>query len=424
MNLSDLCEPWAGDVSLDEGRIILLQGKLESRLPGLPSAFVHATITDGPYHLGKVAKRFSKKDAAPPKVYEPGGRAVFGRKAKGFMGLEWDSGDVAFRPETWELIHARQLPGSYLLNFSGAQTYHRITCAIEDSGLEIRDSIDWIYGTGFPAGSVNVAKMIDKRAGVDTKAKDWTPTTPLARAHAGEGTLLKPAHEPIAVARKALAEKNVTDQVLATGTGVMYLDACRVLAPEGDREDYGLSHSPTGGMTGVVYGDWKVKRQEYKRPPGGRWPPNLIFSHTQECTEETCSEDCPVQALGDRARFFPTFRYCAKPGEAEKEAGLEGLEAGKLHRVNPGGLENEPRFAPKECKNDHATVKPVSLMQWLVRLVCVPDGIVLDPFMGSGTTGIAAALEGRCFIGIEKDPRSFRIAAARIKHAVEERIFQ
>ena len=349
MNLSELYEPWAGDVVLDGGRIVLLLGRLEDRLFGIPSRSVHATITDGPYHLKSIVERFGKEGSKPPVAGDDHETHVFRRQARGFMGQKWDGGDVAFRLETWAECWRLQLPGSWLLNFTAPRTYHRITCAIEDGGFEIRDFIDWLYGTGFPSGSKNLRN----KALV---------------------TLIKPAHEPITVGRKPLEEKSNKAQFEATGTGF-------------------LNNKEAGA-------------------PGGRWVPNVVI------------DDYIAGLLGEKATPFPKFRYQAKPTVKEKEAGLEDFESGLLHRVNPGGLEDEARFAPVERKNTHSTVKPLELMRWLVRLACPKDGIVLDPFMGSGTTGVAAALEGRRFVGVEMDPKYFEIAAARIKFGLKGRMFQ
>ncbi len=342
MNLADLVEPWAGDVDLGEG-VVLLQGKMESRLSGLPSSFTHGTITDAPYHLKKIVARFGKANSAPVKS----STGPFARQSRGFLGKTWDGGDVAFQAATWAHCLRLQLPGSWLLNFTHPRKYHRITSAIEDAGFEIRDSIQWVYGTGFPSGSVNL--------------------------EGGRVTLLKPAHEPITLARRPIEEASVRAQVEATGTGCLNA------------------------------------RHE---APGGRWVPNLLL------------DEWGAGELGEQATPFPVFRYCPKPSVREKEAGLDELEARMFNRVNPGGLEHDPRWAPKKRKNTHATPKPLALMRWLVRLVTPPGGIVLDPFMGSGTTGMAAVLEGRRFIGVEMEDESFQIAVARIRWAQMERMFE
>jgi len=203
----------------------------------------------------------------------------------------------------------------------------------------------------------------------------------------GWGTGLRPAHEVWLLVRAPLAEPTTTRQILRTGTGALNL-----LGAQQGREGHA---------------------------------PNLLFSHAPACDMGSCAPGCPVFELGrERAHFFPVFRYEPKPTRAEKEEGLDELEARTLHRVNPGGLENDPRWAPVTVKNHHPTVKPLELMRWLARLVTPPEGLVMDPFTGSGTTGAAALEEGFRFIGTEKDPEFARIAEARLREAaldVDER---
>jgi len=368
----------------------IFQDKLENVLQLLAENSIHSCITDPPYHL-TIEKRFGKKGAKAPKVKE-GADKVFARAARGFMGEVWDGGDIAFRPETWQAVNRVLMNGGHMSAFGGARTYHRMACAIEDGLFEIRTMIPWIYGSGFPSGN----KWMNEEKTV--------------------GTLIKPANEPICVARKALYEKSITAQYKANGCGGLGIDDCRVPPAENDRTSYGIG-GYAGGMTGNTYGKWEVERDEYKRPEKGRWPPNVVLAHSIECTEGECVDGCPVLALAKKAKFFPSFYYCAKASKKEKEAGLEELEYEMLHRVNSGGLENEPRFAPAERKNIHPTAKPLGLMRWLIRMFCPPDGIVLDPFMGSGSTGVAAILEGRRFVGIEMIPSYYNIAKHRIQWA-------
>jgi len=405
----EFLEPWAGDVALGDDAI-LLQGKLEDRLPAFPEEFIHAVVTDGPYHLQSIVKRFGKKDSAEV----PEHRGPFARSAKGFMGKTWDGGDVCYHPETWGLCRRVLFPGAYLLNFTGARTYHRITCAIEDADFIIKEHIPWIYGTGFPSGGSNISKAIDKLMGAKRgqrpaenrtsshmtrylgahgNTRPWmfdenhtvddnTPVTEEAKQWDGWNTILKPAHEDIAIGMKPLQEKTYARQVLATGTGAFNIEECSL--PPWDDE----------------------AREE------NRYPTNVVIS------------DLVAELLDGKARYFPSFLYCPKPLVKEKEQGLENFTPKSVNRTNPGGLENDPRWKPVKRKNTHNTVKPVELMRWLIRLVCPPGGIILDPFMGSGTTGVAAMLEGHRFIGIEMEEESFEIARARIEWARDERMFQ
>ena len=374
-------------VSAPEGRS-LYHGDCLEVLSSFPEESVDAAVEDAPYHLTSIVKRFGKETSAPadPK------RGVFARKAAGFMGKDWDGGDLAFQAGTWKARYRVLKPGAYLVVFGHSRTYDLLTAAIREAGFIIRGSLDWIYGTGFPKS----LSLVD-----------------------GRGTALKPGKEPIVLAQRPLRETSYARQVEATGTGALNIEVCRV----GD--DLAVTRrSPGSGARGIFGRD---DREFIRQNPPGRFPSDVLFSHSETCTSEECVGDCPVGELerqsggtrqsGTAAQYFPVFRYVAKPGRKEREAGTEGLEVQTFNRVNPGGMENDPRWAPAQRRNTHVTVKPVALMRWLVRLVTPPGGIVLDGFMGSGTTGMAACWEGRRFIGVEKDPDYFRIAASRVAWA-------
>ena len=295
------------------------------------------------------------------------------------MGKSWDSTGIAFQSEVWGLALKLLKPGGHLLSFGGSRTYHRMAVAIEDAGFEIRDQIMWLYGSGFPK-SLNVGKAIDRKQGNDREvigqnqqptSKDKTRNKSPYQAEEsrlmygyttlkifnitkgnskweGWGTALKPAHEPIVIARKLLSEKTVADNVLKHGTGGINIDGCRV--------------GNDGGT--------------------GRFPANIIHDGSQGVLS-----GFPETVGGSAARFF----YCAKA--SKKERGID---------------------------NKHPTVKPIELMKYLCRLVKPKGGTVLDMFMGTGTTGIAAKKEGFNFIGIEKETEYFKIAEVRISHDTKE----
>jgi hypothetical protein len=252
------------------GRVFLEAGDCRDVLAEMPSNMFHACVTDPPYHLTSIVKRFGKEGSAPAKAFgnsnmhdktfvNPNAKQYV-RLTKGFMGKQWDGGDIAFRPETWEQVLRILKPGGHLLAFSGTRTYHRMACAIEDAGFEVRDCISWLYGSGFPK-SHDVSKAIDKRLGADrevigvnksairNKKRDtvWTgdvwgdngatitaPATALAAQWSGWGTALKPALEPICLARKPLVG-TVAENVLEHGTGALNIDGCRI----GTGEDKG-----------------------------------------------------------------------------------------------------------------------------------------------------------------------------------------
>lgn len=336
----------------------LLHGDMRDLLPGIPDATYHSCVTDPPYHLGSIVRRFGPTGSKAPK-----GTGFIERQARGFLGQDWDSGDVAFRPETWEEVRRVVKPGGFLAAFAHETNDDLVKGAIRSAGWEIWGSIPWLYATGSVLGNL----ALDD----------------------GLGTRLKRSHEPVIVARNPLTKKTVRAQVEATGTGALRLDDCR--------------------------------------DADGKWPKNLLVSHPQECGE-TCHPDCPVEELrrqGYPEGTFPAFRYCPKPGPAEKQIGLELLPEIMRRRVNPGGMERDPKWAPVPTRNPHATVKPVSMMRWLVRLVTPHGGRVLDPFGGSGTTGVAAILEGLEPTLIEMLPRKpedddyLSVCLARMTHAVQ-----
>lgn len=289
---------------------------------------IDSVVTDPPYHLTSIVERYGKDGSAPAKDKD----GLYQRQARGFMGKEWDGGDIAFRTDTWKLAYDLLKPGGYLLAFSASRNYHRMAVAIEDAGFEIRDQIMWIYGSGFPK-SLNVGD--------------------------GWGTALKPAHEPIVMARKPLEGTNI-DNVLKYGTGAINIDGCRI------ETDEKLNIGSNNRENSVVNFGMKDNKDSQKQNELGRYPANLMHDGLQE----------------DWARYF----YCPKTSSAERGS-----------------------------NNTHPTVKPQELMKYLCRLVTPKGGVVLDPFMGSGSTGMAAKDEGFDFIGIEKEQEYFEIAEARIK---------
>jgi hypothetical protein len=478
----------------------------------LPDSSVDAIVTDPPYELG-------------------------------FMGKGWDASGIAYDVALWADCLRVLKPGGHLLAFGGTRTWHRLVVAVEDAGFEIRDSIAWVYASGFPK-SLDVSKAIDKarddrddivkvttwlkrqawaaghnRSTVDTHmgtsdmagwwltdlrhrcqcptweqwerlrdligfddamdAEVWrlngrkgmpgeawhdrevigerttgrgtgrgaiayisdsenrdvtAPATDHARQWQGWGTALKPAHEPIVVARKPLAG-TVAGNVLAHGTGALNIDGCRVEAGQDYRDKCASVVGLASNRNGDAYGEWTGARTDSSSPQG-RWPSNLVLTHAPDCgaTDATpCVPGCPVADLdaqsgvttsppvgsvartqggatigtfahegrppspnghgdsGGASRFFPTFRYEPKAPTTE--------------RPRHGGIA-------------HPTVKPLDLMRWLVRLVTPPGGVVLEPFAGSGTTCEAAALEGFRCIAVEREPDYLPLIVDRLtKHA-------
>lgn len=344
----------------------------------------------------------------------------------GFMGKAWDSTGIANSVEMWREALRVLKPGGHLLAFSGSRTYHRMTCAIEDAGFEIRDQIMWVYGSGFPK-SHNISKGIDKANGtlkVIGKGKagktalgqssEWNktnnphefdltePNSPEAQQWDGWGTALKPAHEPIVLARKPLIG-TVAQNVLTFGTGGLNIDGSRVGSEVRINQPMGAPQNSYGG-----YGATATATATE-----GRWPANFIHDGSEEVLEG-----------------FPYTKSGAMSGEynntimAQSNGNRDGKTIKLTQQANEGSA---ARFfyCAKTSKSDrnegalnhHPTVKPTQLMRYLCRLITPPNGVVLDPFMGSGSTGKAAVLEGFDFIGIDQSLEYVEIARARIEYA-------
>jgi DNA modification methylase len=407
----------------------VLHGDCREVMLTMPDNSVDAIITDPPYELG-------------------------------FMGKSWDSTGVAYDITVWQECLRVLKPGGHLLAFGGSRTYHRLACAIEDAGFQIRDQIMWVYGSGFPK-SLNISKAIDKDAGAEREVvgKDkagtglglmdksstiggefdiTAPATAEAKQWQGWGTALKPAHEPIVMARKPLVG-TVAQTVLTHGTGGINIDGCRVGRADGDDSSAGnrtanfATQETMSGGNGS--GGWSQNDM-------GRFPANFIHDGSDEVLElfpQSNGGAFPKKSNvptgrhyeggwgavdngsrtemgeGSAARFF----YCAKANKTDRNEGLDEFPMIKGGSMN--GVEtrpNKPTNHPIRA-NHHPTVKPTDLMRYLCRLVTPPNGTVLDPFTGSGSTGKAATLEGFNFIGIEQSAEYVEIATARINHAKE-----
>jgi site-specific DNA-methyltransferase (adenine-specific) len=350
-----------------------------------------------------------------------------------FMGKKWDY-DVP-QVELWKEVYRVLKPGGHILSFAGSRTYHRMAVNIEDAGFEIRDMLGWLYGSGFPK-SHNIGKAVDKLQGneretlteiqkenlfeKEKKIESVEKSGKTSRAYQSEeqttagiysktkgnsqwegwGTALKPAHEPIVMARKPF-NTSVAENVLTHGTGGINIDECRVGTERTKTtiKDLSEAHGNKFGKSGIKY-----KTLGYKENPEGRFPANIIHDGSEEVLE----------VFEESSRFF----YCAKASKAERNMGLDDYEE---KQVTDGTIRSNQETArtfganSAKRKNYHPTVKPIKLMEYLVRLVTPKEGIVLEPFAGSGTTLIACKQQGFNYIGIEREQEYCDIAEARLK---------
>jgi len=431
----------------------IINGDCLIELLSIADCSIDSCVTDPPYHLTT-----GKKGGTGPasvNLESPYGRA---RVTTGFMGMKWDGGDIAHNPALWAEVLRVLKPGGFCLSFAGTRTYHRMACAIEDAGFEIRDMIGWLYGSGFPKGT--------DKAKIPAAWKGWN-------------TALKPALEPLCFARKPM-EGTLAQNLEKWGTGAIWIDGCRIDVDDesyarnfsGDRGHDGTRGADETGATNMRMGGGTRPLREARRNQEsdanrntfakglagsmavgetslGRWPANLIHDGSEEVL--ACFPDAPGQIApvrpdsgtgqktdnifgafatnsdhdprgdkGSAARFF----YCSKASRQDRNDGLQGMPE-KLFGMSGGAAAAAARGEHYDNgdsgmnrttmrANNHPTVKPTDLMRYLCRLVTPKGGTVLDPFMGSGSTGRGAIREGFSFIGIEIDPEYCEIARVRI----------
>jgi len=390
----------------------IIHGDSLVELAGLEDASVDAVVTDPPYGLSghpdmteMLAAWISGREYSPGKT--------------GFMGREWDK--FVPGPAVWKECLRMLKPGGYALVFAGSRTQDLMGLALRMAGFEIRDSIAWLYGTGYPAGSSNT----------DVAGEKW-------------GTRLKPGHEPVLVARKPL------EGLLAEGsaTGRYNIDACRVPVEAADFERLQTGVEAVrskGGSRDMSWGNSSDLSGANPASLLGRWPANVALD--EEAASELDATVGPRKGMSGGGKHRPGYQesmfggadaseghvrgdvggasrffYCAKASSQERERGLESfpvLTTRELVGRKEGsrGTQTPAAGAGRGGgrRNPHPTVKPVALMEWLVRMVTQPGGLVLDPFCGSGTTGIAAKRQGFHFVGIEREWQYVEVARARIE---------
>lgn len=316
----------------------LIEADALDALRRLPCACVDSVVVDPPYGIGFHDEAWDGADIQ--RTANPTGESI----GSGEVFERWSA--------RWATECRRVLkPGGHLLSLGAPRTFHRLVSGVEDAGLEVRDQLLWMFAQGLPKSR---------------------------RLPAGLGTTLKPAFEPILLARAPLAG-SLQGNLDVIGTGALNIDATRIPRPSA---------------------------------PAGYWPATVALSHAEGCSDRLCDAECPVALLDQAPTQAPLSRlfFCAKASRQEREAGCEQLPQRSIQLYT--GKHHPPRLV----RNTHPTVKPLELMRWLVRLVTPPGGLVLDPFAGSGTTGAAAVLEGRRFLGIEREPEYVDIACARITH--------
>lgn len=436
----------------------LYHGNMLDMLEVIQPESIDAIITDPPYGLTSITQRFGKEGSAPAQFGTDG---AFSRLSKGFMGKEWDGSGIEYNVDAWRKCFTVLKDGGYLLAFGGTRTFHRIACAIEDAGFEIRDTIMWLYGSGFPK-SLNLGLAIDKKNGVDNRTgkmlkggnmlgimndDSWQPKEFIEERKAqnewaGWGTCLKPAYEPIIVARKPF-KGSLVDNVLENGVGGLNIDECRV----GDELIKGGTMPQMGnGELGVCNYQTVGAPRMQREDSIGRFPANVILTYDETDKDEVCggmpnTKGNNPNELGDYGFWFDDekrsdkqisrgyddegsaarYFYCAKASKRDRDAGLEAFEEIEGIRTNAPRNSEEEKTKPR--KNIHPTVKPVELMQYLIRLVAPKGSTILDPFNGSGSTGKAVMYENNDhnkeykYIGIELTDEYLPISKARIEHA-------
>lgn len=375
------------------GRVRLFAGDMLAVLPTLPESSVDSVVCDPPYHLTSIVNRFGAEGASPAKA---GATGAFARASAGFMGKQWDGGDIAFRPETWAAVLRVLKPGGYILAFSSSRTFGRMSVAMEDAGFITHPMIGWLFGQGFPKAT-------------RIKAEGYDGFRYGAQA-------LKPALEPIYMGQKPFSEATGTANILRHGTGALNIDGCRVGTDEALREGAGelWSHRRDGEAgAGRRYHDcggtnFAALPGPRGGAPEGRWPANLIHDGSDEVVAGFPDAPGQQRAVGPE--------HGAKPGiNVYGDFGARDLceprgDAGSAARFfYAAKADSEDRVGSR-----HPTVKPLDLMQYLVRLATPPGGLVLDPFAGTGTTGEAAIREGMRAILIEMEAESQADIARRM----------
>ena len=430
----------------------LYQGNMLDMLDVIEKESIDSIVTDPPYGLTSITKRFGKEGSAPASTKNNDGS--FARLSKGFMGKEWDGSGVEYNIETWQKCYEVLKPGGYLLAFGGSRTFHRIACAIEDAGFEIRDTIMWLYGSGFPK-SMNIGLAIDKRNGIDNRTgiiktdgkatnsgsgcyncnngKDNSMKQEYEERIAqnewkGWGTALKPSFEPIIVARKPF-KGSLVDNVIEYGVGGINIDECRV-ENNGEKIAVVKDFQDTNYSSQFGNENFRFKQVNTELKEQGRFPANTILTYDETDFDEVCG-GFPYTKTGGS----PTGKNNGKYNDNGMfKNGNKTIS--KVNWAGDSGSASRYFYCAKASKKDrdcngticniHPTCKPCNLMQYLVRLVTPNGGTILDPFNGSGSTGKAVMYENKernknyKYIGIELTEEYLPISKARIEYVCKD----
>jgi DNA modification methylase len=449
-------KPW-----LDVDGVTVFHGDCVEVMRSLPADSVDAVVTDPPYGLeffgqkwdapwkGDVRQKGDSNyaaadDAAPFGRVRHGGSAAYGTDAA-VVGRAFEQWCNAWATEALRVLK----PGGHLLAFGGTRTWHRLAVAIEDAGFEVRDSVAWMYASGFPK-SLDVSKAIDKRAGAErevvgtykgasnigigstnsyittdrgvaTDVSITAPATPAAEQWQGWGTALKPAHEPIVVARKPLIG-TVAENVLTHGTGALNIDGCRI-AVDANEPNIRGNESRGGSVTsigaGTAYNGGSIGRAATLQHPQGRWPANVILDESQaaELDKQSGVSSAKPERVGRKGGCNDngTLTGYGSADDVGRWPGDLGGGASRFFYVAKASKKERPNVNGSA----HPTVKPMTLMRYLVRLVTPPGGTVLEPFAGSGTTIEACVIEGFNCIAIEREADYLPLIQARLNRPIQ-----